>query len=216
MFGFDSEGDLTQGASLLNKIVRPTNGSNNDAKPFAVIFMNRMIFIKFLEEKEIVPRNLLEDLFNEYRSSRVMLSFYKMYLQPLFYEVFNKGRNNRTASIQAISIYNNIPYLNGGLFRETIEAERDYNVENDGIELVLENLLEHYDFGQGREIDPNILGYIFEKTINFISGTGETNQQKMKGAYYTPDDLVEFIIEETVVPIIFLKMIESLRECGWR
>lgn len=213
VFGFDSEGNQTQGASLLNKIVRPTNGSEDDAKLFAVIFMNRMIFIKFLEQKEIVHRNLLEDLFNEYRNSHVMLSFYKMYLQPLFYEVFNKSRSNRT---QAISLYNDIPYLNGGLFRETIESERNYDIENDGIELVLENLLESYDFGQGQEIDPNILGYIFEKTINFISGTGETNQQKMKGAYYTPDDLVEFIIEETVVPTIFRKMIESLRESGWR
>jgi len=105
--------------------------------------------------------------------------------------------------------------LNGGLFRKTIEFEEDYDIENDGVELILENLLEHYDFGQGREIDPNILGYIFEKTINFIAGIGETDQQKMKGAYYTPDDLVEFLIEETVVPTIFKKMIESLRESDW-
>jgi type I restriction-modification system DNA methylase subunit len=215
VFGFDSKGNPTQGASLLNKIVRPTNGSEDDAKLFAVIFMNRMIFIKFLEQKEIVPRNLLEDLFNEHRISRGMLSFYKMYLQPLFYEVFNKSRSNRTQAIQAIPLYNDIPYLNGGLFRETIESESNYDIENDGIELILENLLEHYDFGQGQEIDPSILGYIFEKTINFISGTGETNQQKMKGAYYTPDDLVEFIIEETVVPTIYRKMIASLREAGW-
>jgi type I restriction-modification system DNA methylase subunit len=216
VFGFDSEGNPTQGASLLNRIVRPAGVSEDDAKLFAVIFMNRMIFIKFLEQKEIVPRNLLEELFREHGTSRLMLTFYKMYLQPLFYEVFNKSRNNRAQSIQAIPLYDNIPYLNGGLFRETIESENSYDIENDGIELVLENLLERYDFGQGQEIDPNILGYIFEKTINFISGTGETNQQKMKGAYYTPDDLVEFIIEETVVPVIFRKMMDSLRESGWR
>jgi hypothetical protein len=216
VFGFDRNGNPTQGASLLNRIIQPSNRNEDDAKLFAVIFMNRMFFIKFLEQKDIVSRHLLQDLFNEYRRSHMMQSFYKIYLQPLFYEVFNKSRNNRTPSIQQISLYDSIPYLNGGLFRQTVELENEYDIQNDGVELVLENLLEHYDFGQGQEIDPSILGYIFEKTINFISGTGTSNQQKMKGAYYTPDDLVEFIIEETVVPMIYRKMIEGLRESGWQ
>jgi len=216
VFGFDTEGNPTQGASLLNKIVRPVGVSDKNARLFAVVFMNRLIFAKFLEEKEIVPANLLGDLLSEYKNSHMILTFYKMYLQPLFYEVFNKSRNNRTHSIQSIPLYNDIPYLNGGLFRESVESETDYDIENDGVELVLENLLNRYDFGQEAEINPDILGYIFEKTINFISGTGETDQQKMKGAYYTPDDLVEYIVEETVIPVIFKKMIESLRQLGWR
>jgi len=216
VFGFDSEGNPIEGASLLNKIVRPTDTSDKDARLFAVVFMNRMIFIKFLEQKRVVPANLLQDLFREYRDSHMMLTFYKMYLQPLFYEVFNKSRNNRPDSIQSISLYSEIPYLNGGLFRESIISEKEYDIENDGVALILENLLSRYDFGQEAEINPDILGYIFEKTINFISGTGETNQQKMKGAYYTPDDLVEYIIEKTVIPVIFEKMIEGLRESGWR
>ena len=62
----------------------------------------------------------------------------------------------------------------------------------------------------------DILGYIFEKTINYISGTAATNQQKMKGAYYTPDDVVSFIIRQTLIPVIFGKMIETLRCAGWK
>lgn len=216
VFGFDNEGNTTQGPSLLNNIIRSTTGTEDDARLFAVVFMNRMFFIKFLEQKEIVPRNFLQDLLNEYRNAHAMLSFYKMYLQPLFYDVFNRSRNNRTQAIQRIALYDTIPYLNGGLFRQTLESEAEYDIENDGVELILENLLERYDFGQGQDIDPSILGYIFEKTINFISGTGQTNQQKMKGAYYTPDDLVEYIIEKTVVPMIYEKMVESLRRSGWR
>jgi type I restriction-modification system DNA methylase subunit len=82
------------------------------------------------------------------------------------------------------------------------------------VELILENLFGKYSFGMESGISPDILGYIFEKTINFISGTG-TNQQKMQGAYYTPDDVVEFIIEKTLTPIIFRKMIVGLKESGW-
>jgi len=38
----------------------------------------------------------------------------------------------------------------------------------------------------------------------------------MKGAYYTPDDVVSFLIEQTLIPVIFEKMIETLRSAGWK
>ena len=43
-----------------------------------------------------------------------------------------------------------------------------------------------------------------------------TNKQKEEGAYYTPDDIVSFIIEKTLTPVIFEKMKEGLRNVGWR
>ena len=217
VFGYDKKGNTIQGACLLNKVITPADVGNNDANLFSVVFMNRLIFIRFLEEKGIVPKNLLRKLLESYKSSGAPGTFYETYLKPVFYEVFNRSKSNRISVIRTNPIYNQIPYLNGGLFREVIKSERNYNIENEGCELVLENLLEKYSFGLetgSSRIDPNILGYIFEKTINFISGTG-TNQQKMKGAYYTPDDVVEFIIEETLIPIIFRKMIQGLVNSGW-
>ncbi|HDQ05533.1 MAG TPA: SAM-dependent DNA methyltransferase [Candidatus Bathyarchaeota archaeon] len=177
--------------------------------------MNRLIFLRFLEEKGIVPKNLLKDLLKNYKSLEMPATFYDTYLKPLFYEVLNRGKENRSSSVKASPIFSQIPYLNGGLFREVVHREREYNIGNEGVELVIENLLEKYSFGLEEGIDPDILGYIFEKTINFISGTG-TNQQKMKGAYYTPDDVVEFIIEETLTPVIFERMVQGLEESGWR
>lgn len=214
VFGYDEEGNTLQGACLLNKIVVPTTLSNNDTRLFSVLFMNRVIFVKFLEERGIVPKNLLRELLQIYKSSSTIGTFYETYLKPLFYEVFNKSKNNRLSTVQANSLYNEIPYLNGGLFREIMSSEKGYNIDNEGVELVLENLLDKYSFGLNSVINPDILGYIFEKTINFISGTG-TNQQKMEGAYYTPDDVVSFIIEETFVPVIFAMMVKGLKDSGW-
>jgi len=37
----------------------------------------------------------------------------------------------------------------------------------------------------------------------------------MQGAYYTPDDVVEFIIERALTPIIFRRMVEGLKQSGW-
>jgi hypothetical protein len=214
VFGYDKKGNTIEGACLLNKVITPSEVGTNDVNLFSVVFMNRLIFIKFLEEKGIVPKNLLRELHEGYRSSGAPATFYETYLKPLFYEVFNRSKSNRISAIRTIPLYSQIPYLNGGLFREVIKNEKNYNIENEGVELVLENLLDGYSFGLDSGINPDILGYIFEKTINFISGTG-TDQQKMKGAYYTPDDVVEFIIEETLIPIIFDKMIKGLKNSGW-
>jgi len=214
VFGYDKKGNKASGVCLLDKVIQPSGTNSNDANLFAVAFMNRLIFIRFLEEKEIVPKNLSKRMLEDYKDSGTPAPFYEAFLKPLFYEVFNKSKQNRISAVQRNPLYNQIPYLNGGLFREIIAFEKGYNIENEGVELVLENLLGSYDFGLDSGINPDILGYIFEKTINFISGTG-TNQQKMKGAYYTPDDVVTFINEETLTPVLFQKMIEGLRKSGW-
>jgi len=214
VFGYDEKGNTVPGVCLLSKVTMPYGISDNHANLFAVVFMNRLIFIKFLEEKGIVPKNLLGDIYQKYKSSGAPGTFYETYLKPLFYEVFNRGNDSRTSAVRSNPFYSQIPYLNGGLFREVISNEKNYSIGNDGIELVIENLLEKYRFGLDSDVNPDILGYIFEKTINFISGTG-TNQQKMRGAYYTPDDVVEFIIEETLIPVVFNKMIQGLKNAGW-
>lgn len=214
VFGYDKNGKPIQGICLLDKIDEPLDTEDRDKNLFAVVFMNRLIFTKFLEEKKIVPKKLLGRLFEKYKTLAIPSTFYQTYLKPLFYEVFNKGDENRRSEIRTNPIFKDIPYLNGGLFTEVVKGESSYNIENEGIELVIDNLLDEYDFSSDTGIDPDILGYIFEKTINFISGTG-TNQQNMKGAYYTPDDVVEFIIEKTLTPIIFRKMIQGLRDSGW-
>ncbi|WP_202320398.1 SAM-dependent DNA methyltransferase [Archaeoglobus neptunius] len=99
-----------------------------------------------------------------------------------------------------------------------LKNERSYYVENDGLFLVIDNIIERYTFtlsgSNSDSINPDILGYIFEKTINFISGTG-TNEQKMKGAYYTPDDVVRFIVDKTLTPVLHRKILEGLKKAGW-
>lgn len=49
------------------------------------------------------------------------------------------------------------------------------------------------------EINPDVLGYIFEKYINAI----QPGEQKAKGAYYTKEDITEYISKNTVLPFLF-------------
>ena len=216
VFGFDKDGKRIQGTYLLKEVIAPSGVEKNQSNLFAVIFMNRLIFIKFLEENEIVPKNLLKDLWWRYKESSSASSFYEAYLKALFYEVFNKGKESRRANVAINPLYKRIPYLNGGLFREIIPMEANYSISDEGIELVLLSFFKNYQFGSKlsshQQINADILGYIFEKTINYIS---TTNKQKEEGAYYTPDDIVSFIIEKTLTPVIFKKMLEGLRNAGW-
>ena len=94
-----------------------------------------------------------------------------------------------------------VPYLNGGLF-DVHELEKEY----DDIQITDEAFEKLFDFfeqyhwhlderplRQDNEINPDVLGYIFEKYIN----------QKQMGAYYTKEDITEYISKNTILPYIF-------------
>jgi hypothetical protein len=95
-----------------------------------------------------------------------------------------------------------VPYLNGGLFlRHQIEELHGAAIRIPDV--AFERL---FDFFRGyqwhlderplradNEINPDVLGYIFEKYIN----------QKQMGAYYTKEDITEYIAKNTIVPFLF-------------
>ena len=97
-----------------------------------------------------------------------------------------------------------IPYPNGGLF-DIHELERPDRYGN-SIEIpdkAFEKNFDYFDQYQwhlderplraDNEINPDVLGYIFEKYVN----------QKQMGAYYTKDDITEYIAKNTVLPYLF-------------
>ena len=94
-----------------------------------------------------------------------------------------------------------VPYLNGGLF-EVHQLEELYP-KIDIPDEAFENLFAFFDqwdwtldirpLRSGKEINPDVLGYIFEKYIN----------QKEMGAYYTKEDITEYISKNTILPHLF-------------
>src|SRR3989338_4893577 len=113
-------------------------------------------------------------------------SFYKRFLNPLFFRGFAEERTqaNRAAIERE---FGKVPYLNGGLFAEH-ELERQYGEAIDIPDTAFSSLFAFFDewdwhlderpLASGKEINPDVLGYIFEKFVN----------QKQMGAYYTKED----------------------------
>ncbi len=56
--------------------------------------------------------------------------------------------------------------------------------------------LDDRPLASGKEINPDVLGYIFEKFVN----------QKQMGAYYTKEDITEYIGKNTIIPCLLAKM----------
>lgn len=218
VFGLDKEGKETSGACLKNSIITEPEVTAPTKELFAVVTMNRLLFITFLEEKSLVPINLITSLWEKYKTSNLPGTFYSTYLRPLFYEVLNKDPKSRNEHVRESHAYDTVPYLNGGLFRRNIDLEDLYDIRNDGIQIVVEKLLKYKIGLSGEaEIRPEILGYIFEKTINYITAEPDkTDKQKQEGAYYTPEDVVNFITRETISKKIYEKMLLGLRNSGWK
>ena len=191
--------------NLLNDIVSPNGAKEEDERLFVVTLMNRLLFIKFLEQREVVNEGFLRDMVDEYEDGGSWATLYRSRVQPLFYHLLNTPVDGRADGYRG-ELFDRVPYLNGGLFRENVPREREYDVRDRVLPTVIRDLIEgsKLELDNGG-LDPAILGSVFEKTINHMGG-GET--QKDIGAYYTPNDVTELVSEQTVDPKIEETLVE--------
>ncbi|MDD4051752.1 MAG: N-6 DNA methylase, partial [candidate division Zixibacteria bacterium] len=126
--------------------------------------------------------------------------YYRDFLCPLFFEGFAKQREERSA--KARKLLGEVPYLNGGIFmRHQIETLHGKTIEIP--DEAFERLFAFFDayhwhlderpLRRDNEINPDVLGYIFEKYVN----------QKEMGAYYTKEDITGYIGKNTIIPFLF-------------
>jgi len=171
--------------------------SEIEKEQIAQILMNRLIFIKFLQSKEIVNFDVLEYL------SKLPEDSLNAKLKQLFFHVFNKKPEAR---FDIDKKFHDIPYLNGSLF-DLIKAESNndnYKIKSDILKEIL-NFLDsfnfiHYESDSNKQIiDPEILGYIFERAMT-------AENRKGTGAYYTPKYITKYIARSTINSIITKKV----------
>jgi len=168
---------------------------------YVSVMLNRLMFIYFIQKKGFLDNN------TDYLRSRLRKSkehskngYYKNFLCPLFFEGFAKKEEDRTPETNRL--LGKVPYLNGGLFQRH-QIEKLHGKEIQIEDAAFENLFaffEQYNWHlderplkADNEINPDVLGYIFEKYIN----------QKQMGAYYTKEDITGYISKNTIIPFLF-------------
>ena len=175
---------------------------------YASILLNRLMFIYFLQKKGFLDSEGGSE--GNQRYLQVKLEwyvavdegrYYSDLLTRLFFEGFAKPADKRKPDVDPP--LGNIPYLNGGLFLEhRIERENAITIPDKAF-TGLFALFSKYTWslddtpnGQDNEINPDVLGYIFEKYIN----------QKAFGAYYTRTEITEYLCEQTIHKLILDKI----------
>jgi hypothetical protein len=192
----------TEHAAFLNFIKGIT--STADREWYASLMMNRLMFVYFIQKKGFLAGdpNYLRSRLRMVQQSRgkdKFLTFYRYFLLRLFHEGLAQPPAQRTKDLE--QLLGEVPYLNGGLFdvHELEEANPDLQIADEAFERLFgffDDYQWHLDERPLRadsEINPDVLGYIFEKYIN----------QKQMGAYYTKEDITGYIARNTIIPFLF-------------
>lgn len=178
-----------------------------DREWYASVMINRLMFVYFIQRKGFLDgdhdylRNRLRAC-KEKAGDGKFYTFYRYFLIRLFHEGLGKRREERKSGLE--KILGKIPYLNGGIFDvHELESSRKYGKSLEIPDKAFEKIFDYFDQYQwnlderplraDNEINPDVLGFIFEKYIN----------QKQMGAYYTKEDITEYISKNTIIPFLF-------------
>ena len=171
---------------------------------YASLMLNRMMFVYFIQKQGFLAddldylRNKLSEVRGTYGDGQFQ-GFYREFLLRLFHEGLGQPKSERDDELK--KLLGDVPFLNGGLFdpHELEETYESINIPDDAFERVFEFFdayrwhLDERPNREDNEINPDVLGYIFEKYVN----------QKQMGAYYTKEDITGYISRNTIIPFLF-------------
>ncbi len=204
---YDSNGIQTKSPIL----ILPGNPSHMDNQEYAIRLFGRIIFCWFLKEKK--SKNNIQLLPNEIFDEGISRknSILNTILEPLFFECLNKPIEERMEKYKK-NVYEQVPYLNGGLFHPNEGNGGDYyaakssnpvvQIPNDWFINLFETLRtynftidENLDFDVELSIDPEMLGRIFENLLAEINPKTGESARKTTGSFYTPRRIVSHMID---------------------
>ena len=174
---------------------------DHDRRWYASVILNRLMFVWFLQKKFFLDGGNTDYLLSKLAQSgqRGPDRFFGEFLNTLFFDAFAKPQADRPALSRQLT--GSVPYLNGGLFlHHKLELDdrhqprlgsslRIPDLAFEGVFAVFAAYTWHLDDtpgGDADEINPDVLGYIFEKYIN----------QKAFGAYYTRPEITGYLYKK--------------------
>ncbi len=176
---------------------------NRNKQWYTSVMLNRLMFCYFIQKKGFLDRNVnyLRDKLAWVKHEKGEDRFYGTFYQGFLLSLFHDGLNSPRHQQDFVQKYGRIPYLNGGMF-SIHELEEQYP-KLDIADEAFESLFSFFDqwhwhlddrlTASGKDINPDVLGYIFEQYIN---------DRAQMGAYYTKEDITEYIGRNTILPFL--------------
>jgi hypothetical protein len=179
--------------------------SSSDKQWYGTLMLTRLMLIYFIQAKGFLNDDLnylhtqLRKMQQE-KAKNNFLSFYHDFLLHLFQRGFAEEERKRSPEIE--QKLGKIPFLNGGLFEENeLERRLEIDIPDEAFEQLFTFLdknswhLDSRPLKRDNEINPDVLGYIFEQFVN--------QEESDTGTYYTKEDITEYIAKNTIIPALF-------------
>ena len=176
---------------------------NRNKQWYTSVMLNRLMFCYFIQKKGFLDLNInyLKDKLSWVRREKGEDRFYDSFYRGFLVSLFHDGLNSPRHQQDFVQKYGRIPYLNGGMFG--IHELEDKYPTLDIADEAFESLFAFFDqwhwhlddrlTARGKDINPEALGYIFEQYIN---------DRAQMGAYYTKEDITEYIGRNTILPYL--------------
>lgn len=207
--------------------------ANPELRLYGSILLNRLMFIYFMQRKGFLDGDFdyLRTRLQEVQKLQRPGSFYEFYrdfLIPLFHEGLGATAESRAIPDPAIrSLIGDIPYINGGIFSiHPLEATNAIRVPDEAFAQVFDFFdqwqwhLDDRPSGNPNEINPDVLGYIFEQFVNnreeVAKGNTDAATNSDKGAFYTKEDVTGYITSSTLIPVFLDRLVERTGINPWR
>ena len=190
--------------------------SEEDRSSYSTLLLNRLMLLYFLQKREFLngDPNYLENCLagvKNLKGDQQFYSFYRDVLLPMFFERLASHQHDALEP-EIETLLGDVPYINGGIY-EPSELEKTHgdslNVPDEAFESIFGFFgafnwhLDTRPSGLENEINPEVIGYIFEQYINLTTGG-----KKDKGAYYTPEDVTGYMVGATLVPRVVDYLVE--------
>ena len=184
------------------------NNDEKQARDFCKRMMGRIVFLYFIQKKGWLAvaqgkkwgEGNQDYLFDLYTTSKHKDDFYTQELVPLFFRTLNNTDSEKETNVLRF------PYLNGGLFDDSQDRKHNNLAMPTALFAKLFDTFNEFNFTiyedapdeQTVAVDPEMLGHIFENLLE---------DNKDKGAFYTPKEIVHYMCRESLGQFIIGKLL---------
>ncbi len=158
--------------------------------------LDRLLFLYFGEDRGLLPPNSVRLILEQWNKLKDLDEYVPLYSRfKKYFGYLNTGFKGKNHDVFA---------YNGGLFKPD-EILDNINIDDD---LLYKHSKKLADYDYASEVDVNILGHIFENSLNEIDEIKaqlegqEIDKTKTKrkkdGVFYTPKYITKYIVENTV------------------
>jgi type I restriction-modification system DNA methylase subunit len=193
-----------------NSLFRELSEKNYKLKLFkkSQKLIDRFLFIFFAEDRGLLAPNTITTINNKWLKLKELDAYVPLYNRyKQYFNFLDTGRKGTNKDDEIFA-------YNGGLFQP--DAILDVLIIDDDLLFRHSKILTGYHFES--QIDVNILGHIFEHSLNEIESVNaeiegnvfdkQKTKQKKDGVFYTPKYITKYIVDNTIGKLCLEKKLE--------